>query len=182
MATALTLQNRQRHNKAAFSVTAAMRKRLPFFRLVRVCAICLSVWSGATLLWASPAAAEFTICNLTDSTVGVAVGYDDNGTWVTEGWWTLPPPTGDEQSCVTPDALAGPLQSRYYYVYAVDYTLGGEWAGNNYMCTQDIEFTIRGIEDCVARGFDRTGFAEIDTGNRDVHIVQLTDQTGIGAP
>ena len=157
-----------------------MRKRLPLLRLVRVCAICFSPWSA--LLWSAPAAADFTVCNLTNSTIGVAVGYDDNGVWVTEGWWTLSPPRGDEPSCVTPEALAGPLQSRYYYVYAVDYTLGGEWAGDNYMCTQDIEFTIRGIDDCIARGLDRTGFAEIDAGDREVYIVQLTNPSEVGAP
>jgi hypothetical protein len=26
------------------------------------------------------------------------------------------------------------------------------------MCTRDKEFTIRGIGDCLARGYDRTGF------------------------
>ena len=160
----------------------AKRKPLPFLRLVRVCAIQIGILSGMAFVSSSPAAADFTICNLTDSTVGVAVGYDDDGTWVTEGWWTLPPPSGDEPSCVTPQSLAGPLRSRYYYVYAVDYTLGGEWGGNNYMCTQDVEFTIRGIEDCIARGFDRTGFAEVDTGNSPVHIVQLTDEGGVGSP
>jgi uncharacterized membrane protein len=159
-----------------------VRNRLTFFRFVRVCAACLGVWSGAALLSATPAAAEFTICNLTDSTVGVAVGYDDNGTWVTEGWWTLPPPAGDEPSCVTPEALAGPLRARYYYVYAVDYTLGGEWTGDHYMCTQDTAFTIRGNDNCVARGYDRTGFAEIDTSDREVHIVQLTDDAGAAGP
>jgi uncharacterized membrane protein len=130
---------------------------------------------------APPAASAFQICNLTASTVGVAIGYPDGDDMVTEGWWTLPPPRGDAQSCVTPDALAGPLQDRYYYVYAVDYTLGGEWAGDTYMCTSDQAFTIRGVEDCVARGYDRTGFVEVDTGGRSVHIVQLTDQQGVSA-
>lgn len=122
----------------------------------------------------------FQVCNLTSSTVGVAIGYRDGEEMVTEGWWTLPPGR-DEQSCVTPDALAGPLQDRFYYVYAVDYTLGGEWAGNTFMCTSDQAFTIRGVEDCVARGYDRTGFVEVDTGGRPVHIVQLTDQQGVSA-
>ncbi len=129
---------------------------------------------------ATQTTSAFQVCNLTNSTVGVAIGYRDGDEMVTEGWWTLPP-GGDEQSCVTPDALAGPLQDRYYYVYAVDYTLGGEWAGNTFMCTSDQAFTIRGVEDCVARGYDRTGFVEVDTGGRSVHIVQLTDQQGVSA-
>ena len=41
--------------------------------------------------------------------------------------------------------------SRFYYVYAVDYDRGGVWGGKAVMCTRDKMFTIRGIEDCVAR-------------------------------
>ena len=123
----------------------------------------------------------FQVCNLTASTVGVAIGYSDGGEFVSEGWWTLAPQRGETPSCVSPEALAEPLQERYYYVYAVDYTLGGEWAGDFFMCTSDREFTIRGIEDCVARGYDRTGFVEIDTGDRPTYIVRLTDQQGVGS-
>jgi uncharacterized membrane protein len=43
------------------------------------------------------------------------------------------------------------------------------------MCTRDREFTIRGVEDCLARGFDRSGFFEIDTGEQKSWTVQLTD-------
>jgi hypothetical protein len=43
------------------------------------------------------------------------------------------------------------------------------------MCTRDKEFTIRGIEDCLARGYDRTGFFEVDTGEQRAWTVQLTD-------
>jgi hypothetical protein len=45
------------------------------------------------------------------------------------------------------------------------------------MCTRDKEFTIRGIEDCLARGFDRAGFFEVDTGDQRSWTVQLTDST-----
>ena len=45
------------------------------------------------------------------------------------------------------------------------------------MCTRDKEFTIRGIEDCLARGFDRTGFFEVDTGEQKNWTIQLTDTT-----
>ena len=49
------------------------------------------------------------------------------------------------------------------------------------MCTRDKEFTIRGTEDCLARGFDRTGFFEVDTGEQRAWTVQLTE-TGESAP
>ena len=62
--------------------------------------------------------------------------------------------------------LKGNLVARYYYVYAVDYDRGGEWMGPAFMCTRDKEFTIRGIANCLARGYDRTGFFEVDTGEQ----------------
>jgi hypothetical protein len=46
------------------------------------------------------------------------------------------------------------------------------------MCTRDKEFTIRGIGDCLARSYDRTGFFEVDTGGQRAWTVQLTE----GAP
>ena len=35
-------------------------------------------------------------------------------------------------------------------------------------------FTIKGIEDCVARGYERSGFFEVDTGEQKSWTVQLT--------
>jgi hypothetical protein len=43
------------------------------------------------------------------------------------------------------------------------------------MCTRDKEFTVRGSEDCLARGYDRTGFFEVDTSEQQSWTVQLTD-------
>lgn len=130
---------------------------------------------GFSILSASPAQAELRLCNKTESQVGVAIGYRDSDEWVTEGWWNLP-----ASSCET--LVTGDLVSRYYYIYAVDYDQFGEWGGRAFMCTREKEFTIRGIEDCVARGFERTGFFEIDTGEQSSWTVQLTEpvQTGTG--
>ena len=117
---------------------------------------------------AQPAAADFRLCNNTPSRVGVAVGYKDADGWTTEGWWNLP-----SRTCET--VLKGNLVARYYYVYAIDYDRGGEWTGRAYMCTRDREFTIRGIGDCLAHGYDRTGFFEVDTGEQRAWTVQLTE-------
>jgi hypothetical protein len=43
------------------------------------------------------------------------------------------------------------------------------------MCTREKEFTIRGNTDCLARGYDRTGFFEVDTGEQPSWTVQLTE-------
>ncbi|MEP3049094.1 MAG: DUF1036 domain-containing protein [Roseibium sp.] len=121
------------------------------------------------------AKADLRLCNKTDSQVGVAIGYKDKNDWVTEGWWNL-----SSDNCET--LVPGALVSRYYYIYAVDYDQFGEWGGRAFMCTREKEFTIRGIEDCVARGFERTGFFEIDTGEQSSWTVQLTEpvQQGTG--
>ncbi len=116
------------------------------------------------------AVADFRLCNNTGSRVGVAVGYKDADGWTTEGWWNLP-----SRSCET--VLKGNLVARYYYVYAIDYDRGGEWMGQAVMCTRDKEFTIRGISDCLARGFNRTGFFEVDTGEQRAWTVQLTESS-----
>jgi uncharacterized membrane protein len=117
---------------------------------------------------ATPALANFRLCNNTSSRVGVAIGYKDAQGWTTEGWWNLP-----SRTCET--ILKGNLVARYYYVYAVDYDRGGEWMGQAFMCTRDKEFTIRGIDNCLARGYDRTGFFEVDTGEQSTWTVQLTE-------
>jgi len=115
------------------------------------------------------------LCNKTANQVGVAIGYKNQSDWITEGWWNV-----GAAACET--ILAGPLVARFYYVYAVDYDQGGEWSGRAVMCTRDRAFTIKGITDCVARGFERTGFFEVDTGEQGAWTVQLTEPTqqGIG--
>jgi uncharacterized membrane protein len=119
-------------------------------------------------VWNGPAAADFRLCNNTSSRVGIALGYKDAEGWTTEGWWNI-----SSRSCET--LLRGTLVARYYYIYAIDYDRGGEWSGQAFMCSRDKEFTIRGTEDCLARGYDRTGYFEVDTGEQRAWTVQLTD-------
>jgi uncharacterized membrane protein len=122
----------------------------------------------AACLWAAPAAADFRLCNNTSSRVGIALGYKDAEGWTTEGWWNV-----SARSCET--LLRGTLVARFYYIYALDYDRGGEWSGQAFMCSRDKEFTIKGTDNCLARGFDRTGFFEVDTGEQRAWTVQLTE-------
>jgi uncharacterized membrane protein len=125
--------------------------------------------TAATLAFsACSALADFRLCNNTGSRVGVALGYKDAEGWTTEGWWNV-----SSRSCET--LLRGALVARYYYIYAVDYDRGGEWSGHAYMCSREKEFTIRGTDNCLARGYDRTGFFEVDTSEQRSWTVQLTD-------
>jgi uncharacterized membrane protein len=119
-------------------------------------------------LWNHPARADFRLCNNTSSRVGIALGYKDAEGWTTEGWWNV-----SSRTCET--LLKGALVARYYYIYALDYDRGGEWSGQAFMCSRDKEFTIKGTENCLARGFDRTGFFEVDTGDQRAWTVQLTE-------
>jgi uncharacterized membrane protein len=114
------------------------------------------------------AAADFRLCNNTSSRVGISVGYKENEGWTTEGWWNL-----SARTCET--LLRGVLVARFYYIYAIDYDHGGEWSGQAFMCTREKEFTIKGTADCLARGFDRTGYFEVDTGEQPSWTVQLTE-------
>jgi uncharacterized membrane protein len=136
--------------------------------------VALLLAGGGLLASAQPAQADLRMCNMTSSRVGVALGYRDDQGWITEGWWNIPP-----RGCET--LLAGGLNARFYYVFAVDYDRGGEWGGRSFMCTRDREFTIRGIEDCLARGYDRNGFFEVDTGQQSSWTIQLTDPERQGA-
>lgn len=121
------------------------------------------------LLWCSgEAAADLKLCNASSSRIGVAIGYQDPKGWATEGWWNI-----SSQTCET--LLKGAVPSRFMYVYAVDYDRGGEWAGANFMCTLDKSFAIRDVKDCQRRGYKRTGFFEVDTGEARDWTIRLMD-------
>lgn len=120
-------------------------------------------------LTCAPAKADFRVCNATQSLIGVSIGYRVKTGWTTEGWWHI-----DASSCKT--LIEGPLSSRYYYLYAEDAERGGRWEGPVNMCVAEKEFKVAGINDCFARGFQRAGFQEYDTGAQSSWMVQLTDE------
>jgi len=132
----------------------------------------LAAWL-ITIGAASPARADFRVCNATQNLVGVGIGYRAKAGWITEGWWHI-----EGSSCKT--LIEGPLSSRFYYLYAEDAERGGRWDGPINMCVAKKEFKIAGVTDCVARGFQRAGFQEYDTGEQASWMVQLTDQPATG--
>lgn len=127
----------------------------------------------AVLSLGGTARADFRVCNGTKDLVGVAIGYRAAPGWTTEGWWQIP-----GNSCAT--LIEGPLSSRYYYLYAEDAARGGRWGGDIDMCVADNEFKVVGIQDCFARGFQRMGFKEYDTGRQGSWMVQLSEAPGGG--
>jgi uncharacterized membrane protein len=141
----------------------------------RVATAILPVLGAGVAVPALPteAVAELRLCNKTPARVGIAIGYRGADAWVSEGWWNV-----EAESCQV--VVDGPLPSRYYYLYALDYEDGGSWGGTAFMCTHDEEFTIHGTEDCVARGYERRGFVEVDTRDKTSWTVQLTERPTVG--
>lgn len=117
----------------------------------------------------TPARADLKLCNNTASRVGVAIGYKDKDGWASEGWWTVEP-----QKCLP--MLKGPLNARYYYVYAVDYDKGGSWGGKSVMCIRDKIFTIRGMDKCTERTYQKAGFFEVDTNEESDWTISLSGE------
>ncbi|HTJ56339.1 MAG TPA: DUF1036 domain-containing protein [Devosiaceae bacterium] len=128
----------------------------------------LALLLGGAFVSVTPAFADLRVCNQTADPVSIALGYRAERGWQSEGWWVAAP-----SQCAT--VYQGNLNSRFFYLFAADDIGGGAWDGNVYMCTRDDSFTIFGIEDCLARGYERTGFFEVDTQNKSDWTLQLTD-------
>ena len=127
---------------------------------------------GFTFAGTNTAHADFRVCNATQELVGVAIGYRAQTGWITEGWWHV-----ESNKCKT--LIEGPLASRYYYLYAEDALRGGRWDGPVNMCVAEREFKVTGVNDCFARGFQRSGFREYDTANQQSWMVQLVDEAAV---
>ena len=139
---------------------------------------------AALTISAVPARADLRVCNQSSNQVSIALGYRADKGWQSEGWWVAP-----AGNCAI--VYQGDLTSRFFYLYVADDIGGGAWDGDRFMCTRDETFTIFGIEDCLARGYERTGFFEVDTQNRTDWTLQLKDpvnndtagpETGTDAP
>ena len=114
------------------------------------------------------AQASLTACNKGARPVKVAVGRFNGVRWISEGWWQVP-----GKKCL--ELVPGKLVARYYYMYATDGAVG-TWDGGKSFCTAAAgRFAIVGRGGCTARGYDRRGFFEIDTGNRLDFTQNLSD-------
>ena len=108
---------------------------------------------------AGSALAGFSVCNKTGQDVRAALGRFDGTGWTSEGWWTV-----KAGSCTA--LLTGPLQGRFYYLYATD-GASGIWDGRTRFCVApEKRFKSAGRTNCAQRGFDRRGFFEVDTGKK----------------
>ncbi|SMX43668.1 DUF1036 domain-containing protein [Maliponia aquimaris] len=118
----------------------------------------LGLWSAAIVVagLATEVQAGLTVCNETEQLQSVAIGYEaPGGVWTSEGWWHV-----DAGDCKL--VMARALGRRDFYYRAT--VAGGGFDGPFAFCTTTDAFTIAGDEDCESRGYERTRFRKVDTG------------------
>lgn len=114
-------------------------------------------FAGFSALQSTAAAAQFAVCNQTFDVINVAIGFYDIDLFETAGWWTIGP-----NQCA--NVIDEDLPARFIYVFAQD-VFGNEFlTGATPMCVAPDRFEIRGIEDCLVRGYIEARFQEVDTG------------------
>jgi uncharacterized membrane protein len=125
-----------------------------------------AILAGAPILTATDAEAGLHFCNRTGQTQSVAIGYEQNGQWVSEGWWNIYP-----GNCAT--TISYDLPNVYYYFRVK--SNGRAWSDEGYyFCTATQAFTIYGDTNCERRGYYRRGFREVHVGDSFDHTVNLT--------
>jgi uncharacterized membrane protein len=143
----------------------------PVLVTLRLLFLFAGVMLAGVLSGTAPALADLRVCNQTGNQVSIALGYRAERGWTSEGWWVAPP----GQCAVVYQGDLNKVGSSYFYLFAADDVGGGAWDGSVFMCTRDESFTIFGVEDCLARGYERTGFFEVDTQDRSDWMLQLTE-------
>lgn len=114
-------------------------------------------WIAAAIGFsAGTAQAEFRVCNKAWETLYAAVGFQEYGQWVAEGWWELSP-----GECTV--VIGGALTNRYYYVRG-EGSDGTTWGGDFFFCTTPQRFKLADDANCAGGNMDREGFDQVDTG------------------
>ncbi len=106
---------------------------------------------------ATPAQADFAVCNDSFDVLNIAFGHESASGFVTEGWWTV----GTNRCAVL---LRGTLGTRFFYVYATDVLGQPVLDGTVPLCINERGFRIMGADACWERGHIAAPFVEIDTG------------------
>jgi uncharacterized membrane protein len=118
---------------------------------------------------ASPAAAEFAVCNQSFDVVNVAIGQFERNSFVTRGWWTVGP-----NQCA--NVIKEKLDARYVYVFAQDVFGNAILNGATSMCVGPRRFEIQGEKDCAVRGYIEVPYVEVDTQRTERWTLFLTPQ------
>lgn len=105
---------------------------------------------------ATPARAQFVVCNQSFDVLNVALGRDAGSDLETDGWWIV-----GANRCAT--VIRDELAARYVYVHADDVCGRPVFYGSTEMCVGAKRFRIVGVEACFARGYRPAKFLEVDT-------------------
>lgn len=121
----------------------------------------LRAWGGVGLLGMAmaimsglPAQAGLEFCNQTAEKQWVALGYDSDEGWISEGWWGA-----EIDACVT--IISEDLNDRYFYYHLFDASFVGEGFA---FCIKDEVYKTEIDDHCEAHGFETADFSEIDAG------------------
>jgi uncharacterized membrane protein len=140
--------------------TAIFRAFLTFIRKMRKArfvVLILVLVGGLLMAGTGQARADFNVCNKTKERVAVALGFRQQGLWISQGWWNVEP-----ARCAT--LLPGKLSETKYYLYA-DAKAGNWFMGGGFrFCVKNDEFKVIGNSNCPLRGAKPQGFREIAVG------------------
>jgi uncharacterized membrane protein len=122
------------------------------------------VSASAVVILQDPAQAELNLCNKTNSQVFTAVGFQENGRWVSSGWWTL-----DPEECKT--VISGNLKNKYYYVHGQTPERNLVWGDSYEYCVTQQPFNSIPKGNCSERS---ERFFQVDTGDYSSFTQNLT--------
>ncbi len=122
-------------------------------------------WRGVAvaflaLLAPGAAAASLSLCNQSFDVLNIAIAEPHGAAFVSRGWWRVAP-----NQCAT--LRPGPLQARYYYIFAADVFGNEALPGSTPMCIATGKFEIEGQQDCLIRGYLDARYYEVDTQEQD---------------
>ncbi len=135
---------------------------------------------ATTIIGASHAAAKYSLCNTTSYTLSAAIGYVDDDSLATRGWWRLRP--GQCKVVLTEQTNPGP-----YFVYAE--AIPGHtgplrtWSGDKQLCVENSGFfNLRNQEVCRNNPSMRRNFFDVEitaaaNGNWQTDFVEAANYT-----
>ncbi len=108
--------------------------------------------------WITPAKAGLFFCNDTGQSVYIAVGWNEEGRWLSQGWYNVKP-----RECGS--TILGILKSTFYYYYAhtENLTWSGEGSNEGYFCTSNKAFFyVNNDTNCTGYTFKRLEVGDAD--------------------
>lgn len=102
---------------------------------------------------------QFELCNTSSSNISVAIGYHENGIWVSEGWFNIA--RNDCRTIMNINKLSL-IKNNNFYLHATGKEFGYSWKGDYAFCVQDAAFSIKNNDDVsCSYGQDRAYFFHV---------------------